>query len=190
MPITQNVKLFLVTLRLHSRSCSQCGAFCVTSCPELISHRFRISSVPTHDLWTVQGVTERGGWLLCCFDTLMGGIEREGGFGRIEGQTDSQSRRAATPVRNQHLYPSSLAAAKHCERPSHLFVHPQKCSKPLISTKTKGKEQERCHWWPFQSLTYFCLLQSRRCRTAEALETKSCGSHRSNKYPLPSETCW
>lgn len=62
-----------------------------------------------------------------------------GGIGGMrQGQTECHSRRVATPVCNNHLYPSSLATAKHFNCLSHLFVHPQKCRKPLILDKEAG----------------------------------------------------
>lgn len=79
-----------------------------------------------------------------------------GGWG-----AECQSRHAATPVCNQHLYPSSLATAKHCNCLSHLFVHPQKFTKPLTSIKTKGRRRRRLGIWAgtgVVALNLFLLL--------------------------------
>lgn len=73
-----------------------------------------------------------------------GGRIKVGGIGgRREGQTGCQSWHVASPVCNQHLYPSSLATAKHCNCLSHLSFHPQKCTKHIISIETEGRGKRR-----------------------------------------------
>lgn len=134
---TVHTQIKQMTVERHS----QYGTFCVKSCSakllELISHHCRIGLLLTHDpltsTWHQINSTgsmcinvrdrQREGRMIIVLLWHTGGRKRRGGIGGSrEGQTECQSRRVASPVCNQHLYPSSLAAAEHCKTAYHICL--------------------------------------------------------------------